>query len=90
MNVESGTGVEIGCRHAEMNLICNAAQMGPHQGCMASCDWQPCMMCAKLIHHTGIGKVVIVDGGFGGENGIGYLENHGVNIQRTKAQRARF
>ena len=51
---------------------------------IALCGAKLCMMCAKLIHHAGIGKVVIVDGGFGGENGIGYLENHGVNIQRTE------
>ena len=25
----------------------------------------------------------IVDGGFAGENGVGYLEDHGVEIQRT-------
>ena len=36
------------------------------------------MMCAKLIHHAGIEQVIIVDGGFGGENGVGYLEDHGV------------
>ena len=28
MQVESGTRVEIGCHHAEMNLICNAAANG--------------------------------------------------------------
>jgi dCMP deaminase len=38
-------------------------------------------MCAKLIHHSGISKVVIVDGGFMGENGVGYLTEHGVEIQ---------
>ena len=41
------------------------------------------MMCAKLIHHAGIQQVIIVDGGFGGVNGVGYLEEHGVNIKRT-------
>jgi hypothetical protein len=37
-----------------------------------------------LIHHAGISQVVIVDGGFMGENGVGYLEDHGVTIQRTE------
>ena len=45
------------------------------------------MMCAKLIHHAGIGKVIIVDGGFGGENGIDYLGKHGVEIKRMKDRR---
>ena len=85
MDVKSGTRVEIGCHHAEMNLICNAAANGvPTKDAWLLVTGEPCMMCAKLIHHAGIGKVIIVDGGFGGENGIGYLENHGVNIQRTE------
>ena len=29
----------------------------------------------KLIHHAGIGKVIIVDGGFGGENESGILRH---------------
>ena len=79
-----GTRVEIGCHHAEMNLICNSAA----NGVKTNQAWlivtgEPCMMCAKLIHHAGISRVVIVDGGFGGENGIGYLEEHGIEIQRT-------
>ena len=40
-------------------------------------------VCKKLIHHAGIEQVIIVDGGFGGENGVGYLEDHGVRIKRT-------
>ena len=85
MQVKSGTRVEIGCHHAEMNLICNAAANGvPTKDAWLLVTGEPCMMCAKLIHHAGIAKVVIVDGGFGGENGIEYLETHGVQIQSTQ------
>ena len=42
------------------------------------------MMYAKLMHHAGISKLVIVDGGFSGENGLDYLETHGVKIQRVE------
>jgi dCMP deaminase len=85
MNVASGTRVEIGCHHAEMNLICNAAANGvPTNNAWLIVTGEPCMMCAKLIHHAGIACVVIVDGGFMGENGVGYLEDHGVEIQRTE------
>ena len=39
------------------------------------------MMCAKLIHHAGISKVIVVGGGYAGENGVGYLGEHGVEIE---------
>ncbi len=35
------------------------------------------------MHHAGISKVVIVDGGFSGENGLDYLETYDVEIQRV-------
>ena len=83
--VESGTRVEIGCHHAEMNLICNAAANGvPTNGAWLIITGEPCMMCAKLIHHSGIERVVIVDGGFMGENGVEYLTSHGVDIQSAE------
>ncbi|HIG02955.1 MAG TPA: cytidine deaminase [Candidatus Poseidoniales archaeon] len=82
--IKSGTRVEIGCHHAEMNLICNSAANGvPTNGAWLIVTGEPCMMCSKLIHHAGIARVIVVDGGFGGANGCGYLENHGVEIQRT-------
>jgi len=40
-------------------------------------------MCAKLIHHAGVTRVIIVDGGFGGANGVDYLNSHGVVVQMT-------
>ena len=55
-----------------MNLICNAAANGvPTNNAWLIVTGEPCMMCAKLIHHAGIERVVIVDGGFMGENGVG-------------------
>ena len=84
MNVKSGTRVEIGCHHAEMNLICNSAANGvPTNKAWLIVTGEPCMMCAKIIHHAGISKVIVVDGGFGGANGIEYLQRHGVEIQST-------
>ena len=41
MNVKSGTRVEIGCHHAEMNLIyCAAANGGKNKGCLVTCYWR--------------------------------------------------
>ena len=67
--------------HAETAALSMAGTRA--KGGTAYVTLEPCMMCAKLIHHAGIGRVVIVDGGFGGENGVGYLEDHGVTVQRT-------
>lgn len=79
--IETGTHYEIGCHHAEMNVITNAAARG------VSCDgaWlilnqEPCILCAKLIHHAGIKKVICISGTFkiGARD---YLEKNGVEVQ---------
>lgn len=80
--IKSGTHMEVGCHHAESNLICNAAARG-----VACADaWlivtgEPCMMCSKLIHHAGIVKVLVVEGGYIGANGVEYLRKHGVKVE---------
>ena len=48
MNVESGTRMEIGCHHAEMNVICNSAATGVKtQDAWLIVTGEPCMMCAS-------------------------------------------
>lgn len=84
MGVESGTRMEIGCHHAEMNVICNAAAGGvPTKGAWLLVTGEPCLMCAKLIHHAGIARVVVVKGGYMGENGVKYLEDHEVEVMQV-------
>ena len=81
MEIKSGTRMEIGCHHAEMNVICNAAANGvPTRGAWMIVTGEPCVMCAKLIHHSGIARVLVVDGGYAGENGVEYLRNHDVEV----------
>ncbi|MCP4809664.1 MAG: cytidine deaminase [Proteobacteria bacterium] len=81
-NVTSGTRMEIGCHHAEMNVVCNAAANGvPTRGAWLIVTGEPCILCAKLIHHAGIQRVLIVEGGYAGENGVMYLHQHGVAVQ---------
>ena len=89
MNIESDARVEIPVVLMQMNLICNAAANGVPTNNAWLIVLQTCMMCAKLIHHAGIDRVVIVDSGFAGENGVDYLENHGVEIQRTDGPKTR-
>lgn len=88
--IESGTRTEIGCHHAEMNVICNAAANGVAcRGAWMIVNGEPCMMCAKLIHHAGIERVLVVDGGFAGANGVDYLRRHGVDVVSHEGPRDR-
>lgn len=82
--VKSGTCMEVGCHHAEMNLICNAASGGiSTSGAWLIVTGEPCAMCSKMIHHAGIAKVFVVDEGYAGANGVDYLEAHGVKVERV-------
>jgi len=82
MGIQSGTRMEIGCHHAEMNVICNCAASGvATKGAWLVVTGEPCMMCAKLIHHAGLTRVIVVGGGYAGENGLDYLQRHGVEVQ---------
>jgi dCMP deaminase len=82
LRIPSGTRMEVGCHHAEMNVVCNAAASGVAcRGAWLIVTGEPCLMCAKMIHHAGIARVIVVDGGYMGENGVSYLEQHGVAVQ---------
>ena len=79
--IPSGTRVEIGCVHAEMNVICNAAAGGvKSSGAWLIVTGEPCLQCAKLVHHAGIVHVIVVAGGYAGANGLEYLRSHGVRV----------
>ena len=83
--IPSGTMLEIGCHHAEMNVVCNAAANGvPTRDAWLIVTGEPCLMCAKLIHHAGIVKVLVVEGGYMGRNGVQYLKEHGVEVQAVE------
>lgn len=88
MKVPSGTRIEIGCHHAEMNVVCNAAASGVAcKGAWLIVTGEPCMMCAKMMHHAGIVRVIVVGGGYAGENGVGYLRQHGVEVVEVEGPR---
>ncbi len=83
--IKSGTMMEVGCHHAEMNVICNAAAGGvPCKGAWLIVTGEPCTMCAKLLHHAGITRVIVVEGGYLGANGVQYLRDHGVEVVTTE------
>ena len=39
------------------------------------------MMCSKMIHHAAIERVLVVERGYLGENGVDYLRENGVEVQ---------
>jgi dCMP deaminase len=81
--IPSGQGHEQGCHHAEMNVICNAAAGGVKTaGAWLVITGEPCLLCAKLIHHAGITKVIVVDGGYSGPNALVYLKEHGIQVEK--------
>lgn len=86
--VPSGTKLEIGCHHAEMNVVCNCAASGvPTKGAWLVVTGEPCVLCSKLIHHAGIARVIVVGGGYAGDNGLTYLERHGVLVTLVEGPR---
>ncbi len=82
-SIPSGTRLERGCHHAEMNVVCNAAANGVKtEGAWLIVTGEPCLMCAKILHHAGIKKVLCVKGGYkGGDDGPGYLRDNGVRVE---------
>lgn len=80
--VQSGTRMELGCHHAESNVVANAAANGVStRGAWLIVTGEPCAMCARLLHHAGVVCVVVVKGGYaGGDAGVQYLQRAGVRI----------
>ena len=74
--------MEMGCHHAESNVIANAAANGVStRGAWLIVTGEPCRMCAKLVHHAGIQCVVVVRGGYaGGNDGVEYLSRSGIRV----------
>ena len=76
----SGTQIQVGCHHAEMNAICNAARQGASTlGMALAITCEPCLLCAKLIHHAGIELVIYDSKGYSPE-GVEYLKSNGVEL----------
>jgi dCMP deaminase len=55
------------------------------KGAWAIVNGEPCLMCAKILHHALISSVVIIRGAYlgaklTGDEGVQYLLSHGVNV----------
>ena len=89
LNIPSGQRLEIGCHHSEANALMNAARRGAAtEGAWIIVTGEPCLMCAKLIHHGGVARVVCVKGGYAGAGaGIDYLKTNGVEVAYVEGPR---
>ena len=83
LGIESGTRHEL-CYavHAEQNAIIQAARVGCSvEGCTLYCTHQPCVICAKIIIHSGTSRVVFKDG-YPDEFSIRLFEEAGVKLEK--------
>ena len=81
LKIESGTHIEIGCHHAEANALMNAVKKGISvDHCSLVITTAPCMVCAKLIHHSGIKEVFFPISSKYDRRGQEYLEENQVEI----------
>ena len=80
--VVSGTSTEVGCHHAEFNAIANAVNKGVSlNGCTIVISVSPCLMCAKLIHHSGLKRVVIPVACNYDRHGVLYLRAFDISVE---------
>lgn len=81
--ITSGTQNDIGCHHAEMNAILNATRTGISTlGAWLIVNCDPCLMCSKAIHHSGIVQVYTPLTTHSA--GIKYLRENGIAIYSTQ------
>lgn len=82
--IPSGRDTQIGCHHAEINAIANAAFEGVKlEDSWMFCTAPPCLMCAKMIHHAGIAKVFFENTNpdrWGTMEGVEYLRDNSVDV----------
>lgn len=82
--VKSGTQIEIGCHHAEANALMNALRKGISVlNCKIFITTAPCLVCARLIHHSGITSVFYPKSSCYDKRGSDYLFLNSVNIILT-------
>ena len=75
--IASGTRCEVGCHHAEMNALLNALRLGHSTlGAHMIITCEPCLMCAKMIHHAGITRVLYLQRHYASIEGVHYLNAH--------------
>lgn len=81
LNIPSGEQIEVGCIHAEMNAISNAAFEGiAIEEASIVVTAPPCLICAKLIVQSGIKRVYYRGGDRWVSTGEEFLKGAGVDL----------
>ena len=78
LKIKSGSRCELGCHHAEINALMNAVR----RGALTLKAWavstrDPCLMCAKALHHAGIARIYVPEAT---SAGCDYLKKYGVEV----------
>ena len=82
LHLKSGEMTSHGCNHAETNAIGNAARLGIKlNGAVAFVTGEPCLMCSKMLFHSGISKVTVIKGGYSSDDGPKYLRANHVKVE---------
>lgn len=81
LKIKSGTHIEIGCHHAEANALMNAVRKGISvDRCSLIITTAPCLVCARLIHHSGLKEVFFPSSSIYDRRGQDYLEENHVDV----------
>ena len=84
LKIQSGKNMEIGCIHAEENLIINAARTNNSLlDSIVFLSTYPCLSCAKLLAQSGISKLFVISDSYSTEDGINFLINLNIEIVKV-------
>ncbi len=76
--IKSGTKLDVGCLHSEMNLIINCSREDLLKG-VVYVSAEPCLFCAKMLAQSGISKLYYILGRYAA-GGASFLVDHGVEV----------
>jgi dCMP deaminase len=70
-----------------MNALRNGTDI---RGAVMIVSGEPCLMCAKLIHHSGIQKVYTIEGSYSSLDGVEYLNDNEIDVVKVNDQGERI
>lgn len=80
--MESGHQMDVGCVHAEQNLIINAARVGVSLvDSIVFVSAYPCVMCAKALVQVGVSTVYVRKSSYPCDKGLDLLRENGVVVE---------
>jgi dUTP pyrophosphatase len=85
LGIPTGTSLELGCIHAEIDALQSHARTGGSSlvGATAYCTGESCVMCSKTFTGCGITAVVVPEGTYP-TNGLPILQEAGIEVRRIK------